>query len=64
MFGFKPEQEAAFLACLDGLLGNPGIRDEWTRRRAVMLRAWSDPTDVYWDELSRLIAPALMAVAA
>ncbi len=59
MFGFKPEREADFLACLERLLHEPEIRDEWTRRRAVMLRTWDDPTDVYWEELLPYLEQAL-----
>lgn len=64
MYGFKPEQEAAFLARLDELLSRPGVRGEWARRRAVMLGEWNDPTDIYWEELTGLIAPALDSSAA
>jgi predicted glycosyltransferase len=61
LYGFKPEQEGEFLARLDDLLNQPGIHEEWARRRAAMLREWRDPTDVYWEELQRLLAPALGA---
>jgi len=60
MYGFKPAQEAAFLARLDELLERPGIRDEWARRRAVMLDAWCDPTEIYWEELQALL-PSVQA---
>jgi hypothetical protein len=59
MYGFRPDQDAAFLARLDALLNQTGLREEWARRRAAMLSEWSDPTDIYWDELRQLIAPSL-----
>jgi len=61
MFGFRPERSAEMLLCLERLLHEPGIRDEWRGRRAAMLELWGDPTEVYWDELCTAIAPALEA---
>jgi uncharacterized protein len=59
MFGFRPERKVDFLLCLERLLDEPGIRDEWRRRRAVMLEQWCDPTDIYWDELLPYLEQAL-----
>lgn len=59
MHGFKPEQEEVFFTRLDELLRHPDLRETWARRRAAMLATWCDPTDVYWEELKRLIAPSL-----
>lgn len=59
MFGFTPDRGADMLLCLERLLADPGVRDEWRRRRAAMLKEWGDPTQVYWDELCAAIAPAL-----
>lgn len=64
MYGFKPDEDGAFLARVDYILNHPGIRDEWARRRAAMLRDWGDPTAIYWDELTRMIAPALDRIVA
>lgn len=59
MYGFRPERGADMLSCLDRLLGDPGVRDEWRRRREAMLEQWGDPTEVYWEELRAAITPAL-----
>lgn len=61
MYGFKPEQAAAFLSRLEDLLARPGLREDWARRRAAMLDVWCDPTGIYWDELQRLIGPSFAA---
>lgn len=59
MFGFRPGQEEALLARLDNLLGRGALGVEWAQRRRTMLDEWSDPTDVYWEELCNYIMPAL-----
>ncbi len=61
MFGFKPDSQEDFFACLDGLLERADLRPEWARRRDEMLKRWDDPTDTYWDELYPYLRPALEA---
>ncbi len=61
MYGFKPERKADILACIERLLSDPAIPDEWRRRRAVMLEHWQDPTGVYWEELQPYLGRALEA---
>lgn len=59
MFGYTPDREREFLGRIDALLGQPDIRTEWARRRENMLKVWDDPTDVYWEELAKCIAPSV-----
>lgn len=53
--GFKPHQEEAIFATVDTLL-QPDAVSLWQQRRAEMLAVWHDPTEVYWEELSRFVS--------
>lgn len=64
MFGYTPNRASEFLARIDELLAREGLREDWARRRAAMLEVWDDPTDVYWDELSPYLQPALQRMRA
>jgi hypothetical protein len=55
LHGFKPDQGEAIFATLESLL-QPEALETWQRRRAKMLDVWADPTNVYWEELSRFLA--------
>ncbi len=60
--GFKPLEEPAIFRTVEALL-RPEATDIWQRRRAKMLEEWSDPTDVYWEELNRLAPLPVIAVS-
>ncbi len=64
MFGYTPDRAAEVLARIDELLARSDLAEEWAHRRSRMLGEWSDPTDVYWEELLAFIAPALERPAA
>ncbi len=58
LHGFKPHDEEAIFATVNSLL-RPEAMSIWQQRRAKMLASWSDPTDIYWEELTRvMVAPA------
>ena len=59
MYGFTPERESDLLACFESLLTRPAVKAEWRGKREAMLRAWGDPTEVYWEELCAAMAPRL-----
>lgn len=54
-FGFHPKEPAAFFAKLDELLAHQTLAAEWQKRRREMLASLQDPTDIFWDELSRFL---------
>lgn len=54
MFGFRPDRQDDILTCLDRLLAQSDLRQDWAARRQAMLAVWSDPTEVYWEELQAL----------
>ncbi len=59
--GFKPHEEEDIFATVNSLL-RPEAMSLWQGRRAKMLDVWIDPTDIYWEELTRLmVAPAQAA---
>jgi predicted glycosyltransferase len=60
--GFNPHEEEAIFATVDSLL-QPEAMDLWQQRRDKMLDAWIDPTDIYWEELSRVMATPARAGA-
>lgn len=56
MFGYKPERFAAMLEHVDRILSDGAAKAKWSARRGAMLSAWDDPTDIYWEELTRVMA--------
>lgn len=55
LYGFTPDREADFLARVEVLLAQDDLSEVWAARRAAMLAEWHDPTEVYWEELSRYL---------
>lgn len=54
-YGFRPEQQRELLERLEDILMDPDISKTWQNRRAVMLQEWSDPTEVYFQELMKVL---------
>lgn len=55
-YGFSPGKKAELLARLEDLLYDTSLQDTWLRRRDMMLQQWSDPTDIFWQELQRVMS--------
>ena len=60
--GFKPHEEEAIFATVNSLL-RPEAMSLWQERRAKMLDVWIDPTDIYWEELTRVMVASAQAAA-
>lgn len=54
-YGFHPDESAAFFQRLEELLSRRTLEDDWRHRRQAMLATLVDPTEVFWDEVSRLL---------
>ena len=50
-YSFAPNAGSDLLGCVEQLLSKSDLKQEWKHRRDNMLMYWSDPTDVFWEQL-------------
>ncbi|MDJ0949737.1 MAG: DUF354 domain-containing protein [Alphaproteobacteria bacterium] len=62
--GYTPGNEAGFLCRFARVLEDPASLQQWAERRQAMLAEWSDPTDVYWEELELVYRRAYPEIGA